>query len=100
MNGIDFLTIHDFIPLLNRSFFLRVGGFTVRIRLVEVVPGRGRSTNGAGRDPFQLTFVGPAQPLLSQSIYTFSTEDGLDLSMFLVPVDRVDGGIIYQAVYN
>ena len=53
-----------------------------------------------GRDPFQLTFQGPDQPVLPQGIYRLSAADELHLSMFLVPVGRVNAGVIYQAVSN
>ena len=100
MKGVDLLEIDDFIPLLEKHFLLRDGGFSVPFRLNEVTPYHGHAAAGAGRAPFYLTFLGPAKPLLSHGIYHFSTEDGRDLSMFLVPVGQVDGGTIYQAVYN
>lgn len=100
MNGLDVLTIDDFMPLLGTRFFLPVGDLVVWMRLIEVTPDHRRSPSGAGRDPFHLAFQGPAQPLLPQGTYHFSTEDGVTLSMFLVPVDQVDGGIVYQVVYN
>lgn len=54
------------------------------------------------REPFSLIFLGPAEPILPQGIYTLMHERLGPLDIFLVPVgpDRARSGIRYEAVFS
>jgi hypothetical protein len=48
---------------------------------------------------FSLLFSGPA-PLLPQQTYTLSHPQLGELEIFLVPIQEVDRGFVYQAIFT
>lgn len=54
------------------------------------------------REPFSLFFIGPAQPVMEQSIYPVRHDSlGGPWELFLVPVARRRGGeILYEAAFS
>jgi hypothetical protein len=68
----------------------------VELASVEVKP----SHEGAARAPFVLTFHGPVEVLLPQSIYVLEHTKLGQLEIFLVPVDQAENHVIYEAVFN
>jgi hypothetical protein len=89
----------DFDELSDREFarVVREGEPPVSITLVEVRAGRPRPE---GREPFALTFTGPALLTLDEGIHplTHSTMGPLDL--FLVPVAADPETVTYEAVFG
>ena len=51
-----------------------------------------------GRHPFSLTFRGPAESPLPQATYGLEHADLGAFDLFIVPIGRDDGGMIYEAV--
>jgi hypothetical protein len=93
------VTAADFEALSDREFarVVREGEPPVSLTLVEVRAGRPRPD---GRDPFVLTFTGPAHLTLDQGIHplTHSTMGRLDL--FVVPVAAEAEAVTYEAVFG
>ena len=69
---------------------------SLELASVEVKP----SQEGANRKPFVLTFKGPVEVLLPQSIYVLEHKTLGQLEIFLVPVDQDDSHVFYEAVFN
>ena len=86
-----------FNDVIGDSFSIEAEGVTaVELASVEVKP----SLAGAARAPFVLTFHGPADVLLPQSIYVLEHNKLGRLEIFLVPVDQAENHVIYEAVFN
>ena len=73
-------------------------GANVALKLEECK--RLKSVPGQPREPFALTFRGPASPSLVQQIYTLSSARTGPVEIFLVPVESSAAGIGYQAIFN
>lgn len=58
------------------------------------------SQDGAPREPFVLTFHGPVDALLPQSIYVLEHKKLGQLEIFLVPVEQDESRVSYEAVFN
>ena len=86
-----------FDGLTGESFLIEAEGVdTVELISVEVKP----RYEGAKQTPFVLTFHGPADVVLEQSIYTLEHERLGNLEIFLVPVGQTEGEVVYEAVFN
>jgi len=48
--------------------------------------------------PFSVEFRGPLEPQLPQATYAFE-RDGVTSDIFIVPVERKDSGVVYEAVF-
>ncbi len=86
-----------FTENLNSRFRLVLQDSTVvELELIEVRDGKSTPR----QEQFSAFFQGPLEPFLEQG--TFRLEhDRLDSGeLFLVPVQRSDTGLIYQAVFN
>ena len=97
------LTSQDFSPYLNQTFRLRGDAFgLLEAELIEVtdLPGDPADLKeGARRQPFSIVLVGPAEPVLHQSIYRVEHEKLGPLDLFLVPIGPNDKGMRYEAVF-
>ena len=97
------LTLQSFEPLVGARFECRrpeddlVNGCELR----EAVALRGDPAGGNPRAPFSLLFLAAVEELLPQQIYSLTHPDFPEaLSMFLVPIGQVDGGLLLEAVFN
>jgi hypothetical protein len=86
-----------FNDVIGDSFSIEAEGVNaIELASVEVKP----SHDGAARAPFILTFHGPVEVLLPQSIYVLEHERLGQLEIFLVPVNQDDDHVAYEAVFN
>ena len=69
---------------------------SIELISVEVKPTR----EGTERKPFVLTFRGPVDVLLPQSIYALKHKKLGKMEIFLVPVDQDKHYVFYEAVFN
>ena len=69
---------------------------SLELASVEVKP----SHEAADRNPFVLTFHGPAETLLPQNIYVLEHKKLGQLEIFLVPVEQDASHVSYEAVFN
>lgn len=90
----------DFQPLVHQRFEVVAGELTLDCELVEC-RSLGTPPVGDGeREGFALLFEGPREPPLAQGIYDVR-HPALDAGgIFLVPVQRTEAGVAYEAVFN
>jgi hypothetical protein len=101
MSGLDLgtATVADFRPYVGEPFAIVVDGVDgLSLVLAEAVelPVVGE----VGREPFKLTFTGPAEPLLAQQVVPLAHERLGRFDPFLVPVGRDADGATYEAVFS
>jgi hypothetical protein len=100
---LDKLTSQDFSPHLNQKFRLcGDASGPLEAELIEVtdLPGDPADLKGGTRrQPFSIVLVGPAEPVLQQSIYRIEHEKLGPLDLFLVPIGPNDKGMRYEAVF-
>ena len=96
MNLID-ATHELFTDMVGDSFSIEAEGVNaIELASVEVKA----SADGTRRAPFVLTFHGPVDVLLEQSIYVLEHGKLGTLEIFLVPVDQDENHVLYEAVFN
>lgn len=101
------LTHEDFHPSLNQPYRLTASDVQVPLTLIEVKRLRGPQRKEDKRDQFSLLFQGPPSPLLPQHQYPLHHERLGEITVFLVPVGRVDqrhqdpaADVLYEAVFT
>ncbi|MCZ6640296.1 MAG: hypothetical protein O7F71_01860 [Gammaproteobacteria bacterium] len=86
-----------FNGVIGDSFSIEAEGVNaIELISVEVKP----SHEDAKRTPFVLTFHGPVEAVLPQSIYVLEHQKLGQLEIFLVPVDKDKSHVHYEAVFN
>ena len=95
---LESFTAETFAPHLGAVFRVLVDdGSELVTELVSVEPYEER---GAGRRmAFSLVFLGPSEPLLPQRIYRFRHEELGAFDIFIVPIERDEAGVRYEAVF-
>ena len=85
-----------FATRLEESFQVGAGPLRVKGVACEKL-----TAHPGGRvDPYAVHFLGPANPVLPQQIYTLSSDESGAFDIFLVPVERKAEGLLYEAVFN
>jgi hypothetical protein len=95
-----FFDISTFSQCLNQVFHVDIGSCEVRMTLVDMKRHPVVQFPGISREPFSLIFKSDNQVILPQKIYTMSHDSIGKAGIFIVPVGRDVGGIIYEAVFN
>ncbi|MBB3112003.1 hypothetical protein FHS18_004081 [Paenibacillus phyllosphaerae] len=54
----------------------------------------------SGFERFTLVYTGPLQPFLQQQTLVLGHEQLEEEAVFIVPIQKVDAGIHYEAVFN
>lgn len=90
------LSLDEFRGREGQAFELLLGEESVPFTLTKV-----QVLRPSGRDAgaFVLEWLGPADPLLPQSIYTLR-QGAESVEMFIVPLKQDGDGIRYEAVFN
>lgn len=91
------VTLATFEPLLGEPFAIDAGGVALQLMLdaadaLDEWPG--------GRQPFRLTFRGPADPLLAQATYRLEHAGLGALEIFIVPISCDGAGATYEAIFT
>jgi hypothetical protein len=98
------LSFAAFDKLRGKTFLVsRDGVPPVELELIELEDLRGRQgklPDHVRQAPFRMTFRGPLEPLLPQSMYTLETEDSDCVTLFLVPLERGKAHMLYHVVVN
>jgi hypothetical protein len=90
-----------FEPYLHDTFTIHMtGGSVLDLKLIEVHELGTDVSRSAGRAPFSILFLGPAEPVLVQSIYRIEHRELTPMELFLVPVGSGEGGMNYEAVFT
>lgn len=97
---LETLTLDVFSPLVGETFHVFVQPEqAVAFELVEACALS--SHNGPrGSAPFKLTFKGPAQFVLPQSIYRFEHQAIGSPEIFVVPVAQHADRVLYEVIFN
>lgn len=103
----ELLTHEHFQDKINQEFELKHEDVQLSLSLIEVNRLRGPQREEDKRDQFSLIFQGPCEPLMSQHQYTLHHDVMGELTMFLVPVGRVDrqhqdnnADLLYEAIFT
>lgn len=80
-------------------------GTVLPMTLDEVLPFETRQRRGARsrtprREPFSLYFLGPADPILPQAMYTFRAGTQTFEKLFIVPIGQDGDATEYEAVFT
>lgn len=94
------LSLDMFAAAANEGFDLSLGETTTPLTLVEMKPLTPRPYPGMQRTPFSLIFRGASPVVLPQKLYSLTNATLGRLDLFLVPVGRDAGGVLYQALFN
>lgn len=90
--SLESLAAAHFEPLLGSSFELRLE--LVEVRLL------GHRRPEASREPFALTFRGPANWRLPQGIHCFGHPQTGSLEIFVTQVGDGPGGSLFEAIFT
>jgi hypothetical protein len=91
------LTAADFAPRKGEAFTLSGPAGAMEITLTNV---HELGASLRERKAFSVHFLGPAQPIMPQSIYRLENPAMGPLDIFLVPLGPRDGGMRYEAVFT
>lgn len=95
------MTLDHFFPHIGSIFTAHLdGNLLFPLTLLEASALPLREFPGRVRDPFQLRFCGDESILLNQLTHRLKHETLGDIEVFLVPIGKEDGKVIYQAIFN
>src|ERR1700730_1846923 len=89
----------QFAACLNQDFEVVFTDGTLVLQLSEARP-LDASHRLAGREPFSLVFLGPAQLRLPQGIYKISNAQLGEMEIFLVQIAADQTSSSFEAVFN
>lgn len=90
------LTRDDFAAQLNTKFRIKTEESLFEVELVEVT----ESKIYPRQESFILFFLMPADFPRFQGIYSFEHDKIGTNDIFVVPIEKEDDGIVFQAVFN
>jgi hypothetical protein len=97
---LETLTLDAFSPLVGETFQVHVQPEqTIGVELIEA-RSLSESSSPRPRQPFALTFKGPAQVVLPQRIYRFEHHALGAHEIFIVPIGPGHGGMLYEVIFN
>ena len=88
----------EFAACVNQDFEIVSGGGPLVLQLFEARPLGPRP--GVAREPFSLTFRGPAELRLPQGIYKMSNAQLGEMEIFLVQIAADQTSSTFEAVFN
>lgn len=92
----ELLEHHVFAGLLNNKFRVVLDGpIQVELELIEVTELK----ISERQEEFSILFLGAADQFLGQGLRTLEHEAGT-FELFLVPVEKGQSGVQYQAIFN
>jgi len=87
----------DFAACVNQDFEITTNANPLILRLFEA---RSQTAPDDGRDPFTLTFKGPAPLRLPQGIYRMSNAQLGEMEIFLVQIAADEASSTFEAVFT
>jgi hypothetical protein len=90
------LTLDSFRPYVGDNFAVQGG---MELQLVECEATSSPAADGS-RTQFHLVFIGPANPVLPQQIYSLEHPSMGVLGIFIVPIGPDERGMRYEAVFT
>ena len=98
MLQLDKVTCEQFAACLNQDFEIVFPDGTLVLKLSEARPLGSRPESI--RQPFSLTFLGPANLRLPQGIYKMRNAQLGEMEIFLVPIGADANSSTFEAVFN
>ena len=96
----DRLELATFEPVVGEAFRIEGDqGSSLDLMLTEAKTGPWQPDEGS-TFAFELTFRGPADPMLPQATYRLTNATLGPADIFLVPIARDAEGVTYQAVFS
>ncbi len=97
---LDLATVHceQFAACLDQDFEIAFPDGTLALKLSEARPLGSRPESI--REPFALTFLGPAKLRLPQQIYKMRNATLGEMEIFLVPIGADQTSSAFEAVFN
>jgi hypothetical protein len=92
------VTCAEFAACLNQDFELVFPDGTLSLKLSEARPLGARPE--PPREPFALTFIGPAKLRLPQGTYKMRNPTLGEMEIFIVPIGADSSRSAYEAVFN
>ena len=99
MLELDKVRCAQFAACVNQNFEISTGDGPLAVKLSEA-RSLGTMDRGAAREPFSLTFRGPAQLRLPQGIYEMSNAQLGEMEIFLVQIAADQNSSTFEAVFN
>ncbi len=97
----EILSEEEFSKHLHTKFRVRAAAAAeVELELDEVAGYQGGENEPREMERFSLFFEGPPDVFLQQGVYAFDHEQLGEVTLFLVPVERTEGGFRYESVFN
>ena len=93
------LTVESFAPHVGSSFVAQVDGGTLPLALVRAQTV-GPPHSAGSRAQFALHFRGAGPRILPQAIYRLEHPAFETLEIFLVPIGRDGGQVLYEAIFT
>jgi len=109
---IDLITATDadFSPFIGQEFNIEIDGSEVKLVLKNVELSKNATIRDnhleiggvvyPPRAPFALTFLGPVEPVLRQSMYKLTNEEVGSVELFLSPFGQDSNGINYECAIS
>ena len=90
------LKLEDFADNVGKTYEIVFTDATLPVTLeqAQALPG-GHRDSGA----FRLQFLGPAEPVLPQGIFSFRLDEQTD-DIFVVPIGKAEDGVRYEAIFT
>lgn len=93
---LDTLNYEELAAQVNTKFLLTEMTNQIELKLVEA----SEPQTTLQQEFFSLYFLGPKDFLLPQSIYQLTHDQLGTGALFLVPIERTENGIRYEAAFN
>jgi hypothetical protein len=91
------LTLETFEPRVGDAFTIAAEAASIEL-VLDAAEALGEWPGG--RQPFDLRFRGPHEPLLEQAIYRLEHAELGALEIFIVPIGRDAASTTYQAIFT
>jgi hypothetical protein len=94
------VTVETFAGREGQAFTIQFADAALELTLVEVARNPEDWGRADRREPFSVTFTGPVEHILPQSVWPLDHEELGRIELFLVPMQPEDGTARYEAVFT
>lgn len=97
----EFQTQSEFAANLNSIFRVKIESpQPIELKLITVKAHQSEIHPRPEMERFSVVFVGSADYVLPQNIYSLSHDEMGEFDVFLVPIGKESDGYHYEAIYN
>ena len=94
------VSVETFAGREGQTFTIQFADAVLELTLAEVARMPGEWGRADRREPFSVTFTGPAEHMLAQQVWPLDHEEIGRIELFLVPLEPKDGVARYEAVFT